>query len=100
MKLCPILKITLLISALISSRAEGIALLVPAYFGPSSGNWEQLSQAAARVPLVAIANIFNGPGTDTTPRADYVRVMKSVRDAGGQVIVYVYSQYGSRSADI
>jgi hypothetical protein len=59
-----------------------------------------MSEAARRVPLVAIANIFNGPGTDANPRADYVRVMQSVRDAGGQVIGYVYSQYGARTADI
>jgi hypothetical protein len=100
MKLSRILKFTLLLTALVTSRAEGIALLVPAYFNPSSGSWDQLSQAAARVPLVAIANVFNGPGTDSSPRSDYVRVMKSVRDAGGQVIGYVYTQYGARSADI
>ena len=89
-----------LIASLAGARAAGIALLVPAYFSPSSGYWDQLALAAPRVPLVAIANIFNGPGTDSTPRADYVRVMNSVRDAGGQVIGYVYSQYGARSADI
>jgi hypothetical protein len=102
MKLPAAFKIALLIFIAVASlaRAEGIALLVPAYFNPSSGYWDQLSASARRVPLVAIANIFNGPGNDATPRADYVRAMQSVRDAGGQVIGYVYSQYGSRAIDV
>src|SRR2546430_13151201 len=103
MKSLAILKFALLTvmaaAAFGASQAAGVALLVPAYFNPSSGYWDQLSYAARRVPLVAIANIFNGPGTDAAPRADYVRAMQSVRDAGGQVIGYVYSQYGSRAAD-
>jgi hypothetical protein len=95
-----VLKVALLmIATVIGSRAEGMALLVPAYFSPSSGYWAQLASAARRVPLVAIANIFNGPG-NATPRADYVQAMQSVRDAGGQVIGYVYSQYGARAGDI
>src|ERR1043165_9172651 len=54
MKLFAIVKIGLLASAFLSARAEGVALLVPAYFAPSSGNWSQLATAAQRVPLVAI----------------------------------------------
>ena len=81
------------------TTAAGIALLVPAYFSPSSGYWDQLSAASARVPLVAIANIFNGPGTGSNPRSDYSQAFQSVRRAGGQVIGYVYSQYGARAAD-
>ena len=100
MKLSLMVKVTLLMAAAGGARAAGIALLVPAYFGPSSGYWDQLSLAAPRVPLVAIANVFNGPGNDSAPRAEYVRVMKSVRDAGGQVIGYVYSQYGARAAEV
>jgi hypothetical protein len=87
-------------AGVVSVRGQGAALLVPAYFAPASGYWSQVATAAQRVPLVAIANIFNGPGSDATPRADYVQAMQSVRDAGGQVIGYVYSQYGSRAADV
>jgi hypothetical protein len=99
MKLITIVKFALFASTLFGARAEGMALLVPAYFAPSSGYWGQLTTAAQRVPLVAIANIFNGPGS-ATPRADYIQAMQSVRNAGGQVIGYVYSQYGSRDPDI
>jgi hypothetical protein len=99
MKLSAFFKVALFALSLISARSEGVALLVPAYFAPSSGYWGQLAMASQRVPLVAIANIFNGPG-GATPRADYVQAMKSVRDSGGQVIGYVYSQYGARAADV
>jgi len=86
--------------AIIKASAAGIALLVPAYFSPASGYWDQLSAASSRVPLVAIANIFNGPGTGANPRSDYSQAFQSVRRAGGQVIGYVYSQYGARAADV
>jgi hypothetical protein len=76
--------------------ADGLALLVPAYFEPASGLWGTLANAAARAPLIAIANLFNGPGSSMTPRADYVAAIRGVRIAGGQVIGYVYTQYGKR----
>jgi len=38
----------------------GMALLVPAYFEATIPYWQQLTAAAHRVPLVAIANIYNG----------------------------------------
>ena len=99
-KLSAIFKLALLtFVAAFETRGQGIALLVPAYFNPSSGYWNQLATAAQRVPVVAIANIFNGPGSGAV-RADYVQAMQSVRDAGGQVIGYVYSQYGARAADV
>jgi hypothetical protein len=99
MKMASVCRLVLLIGTTMAVRAAGIALLVPAYFNPSSGYWNQLSTAAQRAPLVAIANIFNGPGTDATPRSDYVQALRSVRASGGQVIGYVYSQYGARAAD-
>src|SRR5687767_11021555 len=90
----------LILVATESARADGVAALVPAYFSPATGYWNDLAQAARRVPLVAIANIFNGPGSDTEPRADYLQAIRSVRDAGGQVIGYVYTQYGERAAEV
>jgi hypothetical protein len=99
LKVFSLSKLILLFGTMVAARAAGIALLVPAYFGPASGYWGQLSSAAQRVPVIAIANIFNGPGTEATPRSDYVQAMQSVRTAGGQVIGYVYSGYGSRAAD-
>jgi hypothetical protein len=79
--------------------AEGMALLVPAYFDPSRGGWPALSAAAARVPLVAIANVYNGPGSDAAARPEYSRAIGELRAAGGQVVGYVYTQYGRRSLE-
>lgn len=79
---------------------EGMALLVPAYFTPQSGHWTKLANAAGRVPLVAIANLFNGPGTDAVARAEYVIAFQAVRTAGGEVIGYVYTQYGKRPIQV
>lgn len=83
-----------------NARGDGVAALVPAYFSPATGYWNDLALAARRVPLVAIANIFNGPGSDTESRADYLQAIRSVRDAGGQVVGYVYTQYGDRAAEV
>jgi hypothetical protein len=89
-----------ILAAVGMTRGEGVAVLVPAYFSPATGYWNDLAQAARRVPLVAIANIFNGPGSDTKPRADYLQAIRAVRDAGGQVVGYVYTQYGERAAEV
>ena len=99
MKLIP-LYVLLFTATILGCHAVGLAVLVPAYFAPDSGYWTQLSTAAQRVPLVAIANIFNGPGTEYTPRSDYIQAIRSVQSSGGQVLGYVYSGYGSRATNI
>lgn len=72
-----------------------MGLLVPAYFPPSrSADWEALAEAAAQVPVVAIANVFNGPGPSA--REDYGRVIQAVRANGGRVIGYVHATYARR----
>ena len=83
-----------------AAHADGMALLVPAYFEPESGLWPALAAAAARVPVVAIANVNNGPGSDSAPIQGYVAAMRAVREAGGQVVGYVFTQYGKRSLDL
>lgn len=76
---------------------HGMAVMVPAYFYPEAdGDWSRLSLAATRVPVVAIANVFNGPGTAPAPEANYTRAINDVRAAGGRVIGYVYTRYGER----
>ena len=95
-----VLLLGILLAAAPVSRGDGVAVLVPAYFSPATGYWNDLAQAAGRVPLVAIANVFNGPGTDAKPRADYLQAIRSVREGGGEVIGYVYTQYGERPAEV
>ena len=52
-----------LVTSVRSATTNGIAVMVPAYFGPDSRDWQRLADAAARGPLIAIANVFNGLGT-------------------------------------
>jgi hypothetical protein len=70
-------------------------VLVPAYFYPDSGgsDWDRLDAAAGRVPLTAIVNPNDGP--DTGINSDYVSAVSKLQAAGGQVIGYVHTSYGT-----
>ena len=85
------------LSALLQVRALGI--LIPAYFDPGSGNtnWDTLARASERVPLTAIMNPNNGPGT--SPKAAYTQAIAKLHTSGGRVIGYVYSSYTKRPID-
>ncbi len=75
--------------------ADWTGLLVPAYFGPGrEADWIRLATAAATVPVIAIANVANGPGASR--RDDYQRVITRVRENGGRVVGYVHTTYGRR----
>ncbi|WP_186265630.1 spherulation-specific family 4 protein [Burkholderia gladioli] len=81
-----------------SSAAQAADLVVPAYFYPSGSGataWKTLASNAASVPLTAIVNPNSGPGTAIDPA--YTNVIAKVRAAGGKVIAYVHTSYGSRS---
>jgi len=76
-------------------QAGALGVLVPAYFDPSVGSeWDSLNQTAQRVPLIAIMNPNNGPSTSTN--AAYGRAITALRNAGGQVLGYVYASYTAR----
>ncbi len=76
--------------------APDMGILVPAYFYPGY-YWETLAVRAALAPgrITAIANPGNGPGSFVDP--NYLTAITNVRNAGGRVIGYVYTVYGSRS---
>ena len=68
---------------------------MPAYFDPSrESDWNRLATAATTVPVIAIANAANGPGSSR--RTDYQRVIARVRENGGQVIGYIHTTYTRR----
>lgn len=70
-------------------------IVVPAYFYPSAGSpWTAMTAAADDVPITAIMNPGNGPGNNVD--GNYVAAVNAFRAAGGRVIGYVYSSYGSR----
>jgi hypothetical protein len=80
-------------------RAAGprLQLLIPAYFYPGGDSlraWQRVIEAAARVPIVTIANPGNGPGEQRNP--DYFLITKAASDKGVRVVGYVTTSYAKR----
>ena len=73
-----------------------LELLVPAYFSPSSGSgWQALATAASDYPELKITAILNpSNGIFTTAQASYVQAAQNFVAAGGQLLGYVYTNYG------
>ena len=68
--------------------AERAGMIVPAYQYPTLGTmWADCARASSRVPLVAILDPANGPGSGVDP--NYTSAVASVRAAGGRVIGYL-----------
>jgi hypothetical protein len=80
-----------------------VTALVPAYFYPtwwSGSPWDKLNKAAAKIPIEAIMNPDSGPGRGPDPNPDYVIAVGELQKAGGKVIGYVSTGFGSRPADL
>ena len=75
-----------------------VGIMVPAYFDPNVGGgvqyWDRMIDAAASVPIIAIANPASGPGKKADPA--YTPVLERARKAGLQVIGYVSTSYTKR----
>jgi hypothetical protein len=79
--------------------AARFEIVVPAYIYPTPGSeWNDLNAAASKVPITAIMNPGNGPGTFVD--SNYTAAVNSLRAAGGRVIGYVYSSYGTRTLSV
>ena len=84
-------------------QPQPLEVLVPAYFYPLAASpWDQLTQGALAYPglrITAIMNPNNGNFTRTDPQ--FARAIAAFTQAGGQVIGYVSTSYGtgSRSVD-
>ena len=77
--------------------AHRLTLLIPAYAYPADKGlrfWEQIIDAAAKVPMVVIANPNSGPGTKVDP--NYATILIRAKEAGVRVIGYVATGYGKR----
>jgi hypothetical protein len=74
-------------------EAAPLGILVPAYFYPGS-LWNSMSNAALRVPLIAIMNPNSGPGASQDP--NYIAAVNNLRHTGAQVIGYVSTAYATR----
>lgn len=76
---------------------ERVKVLVPAYFYPTwweGSPWDDLNEAATQIPIEAIMNPASGPGLGPNP--DYIQAVSDLQEAGGKVIGYVSTGYGSR----
>ncbi len=72
------------------AHSDRMGIIVPAYEYPTTGTlWGECVRASSRVPLIAVMNPANGPGSEVDPH--YVSASDSVRAAGGRVIGYLYT---------
>lgn len=79
--------------------AHALELLVPAYFYPADDGaayWQALTASAPAVGITAILNPGSGPGNALD--ANYSGVVSKLQAAGGRVIGYVHTAYGTRNA--
>ncbi|MDA8454427.1 hypothetical protein M4R22_06620 [Acidovorax sp. GBBC 3334] len=79
-----------------------LEVLVPAYFHPASGTeWARLASGAAANPGVSITAILNPDnGEFDAAEASYVSALNQFTGAGGKVVGYVYTGYGTGSRSI
>ena len=72
-------------------------ILVPAYFYPEAGSpWESLISVTASHPQVGITAIFNpNDGIFTSVDADEQAAARRFTAAGGELIGYIYTKWGS-----
>jgi hypothetical protein len=72
--------------------------LVPLYTYPTDVSWKTVAtakRAHPSVPVIAVINPSNGPGTSLN--ADYVNGIAALRQAGVSVLGYVSTSYTRRS---
>ena len=93
MKLRTVSVLLLVALTVLTVSASQLGIMVPAYFTPGS-KWDAMDYAASRVPLIAIMNPNNGPGTSKS--SSYVTALANLHAAGGKVTGYVYSSYAAR----
>ncbi len=77
--------------------ASSTGIIVPLYSYPGS-YWNQVIQAKnahPSVPIIAVVNPNNGPGSSID--STYVSSIQQLQSAGITVLGYVYTGYGSRS---
>jgi Spherulation-specific family 4 len=87
-----------IVFSLSTNLVSALGIVVPAYFYPAPGStgsnyWKMMAQASAKVPLVAVANVGNGPGTIVD--MNYSNAIACLRTNGGSVFGYVATGYTS-----
>jgi hypothetical protein len=73
--------------------------IIPLYTSPTDPSWDAVvsaKQAHPTVPVVAVINPANGPGSAIDP--SYTSGIAKLSAAGVKVVGYVHTSYGSRAA--
>ena len=84
------------------AAAADLRILLPLYSYPTWYDaqaylWDDVAEAAARAPIVAIVNPDSGPGGGP-PNDDYAHGLADLRAGGVGLLGYVATGYGARSA--
>ncbi|GKS90147.1 spherulation-specific family 4 protein [Acidovorax sp. SUPP2539] len=79
--------------------AAPMEVLVPAYFYPSAGSpWDAMTAGASAYPSVSVTAILNpSNGVFTRANPEFTAAATAFVQAGGKLLGYVYTGYGSRS---
>jgi hypothetical protein len=67
----------------------------PSWYDPDNYIWDEIAAAASRVPVTAVINPEDGP-VECPPNSDYQHGLDELRDAGVNILGYVYTSYGNR----
>src|SRR5487761_984695 len=79
----------------VASSSAGVMVPLYAYPGPMWQGLIQAKQAYPSVPVIAVINPSNGPGSWLDPTI--LQGVRSLQAAGITVVGYVYTQYAARS---
>ena len=81
-----------------ASSSTGMRILVPAYFYPTSADWSSVVAQSASMQgrIWMIANPNSGPGSGVD--ANYTTGINNMHSAGGHVLGYVATGYGTKSS--
>jgi hypothetical protein len=85
-------------SGQVHASTGSTGIVVPLYTYPTSDSWSTLisiKQSHPSVPIIAVINPNNGPGTSMDSK--YLSGIKQLQAAGITVLGYVHTSYGSRS---
>lgn len=83
-------------------QPAALEILVPAYFHPTTNTgWSHMAASASANPAVGITAILNpSNGIFTTADAATLQAARNLVAAGGKVIGYVYTRYGTGSRSL
>lgn len=78
-----------------SVSSEPLKIMVPLYVYPGAA-WDALITAASSVKILAIINPNSGPASSVD--SSYSTYMTKLKNAGIEMVGYVYTSYGNRAA--